>query len=557
MPHRPVKRAPDNVTLAEIEKIAADEAACLALFERLRFPDGLHCSACGASEASGQRFTCHRSRPGLFTCGRCRRKFTLTSGTAINRTRLPLGQWLRANWLIAASSKGVSARKLSEMLGITCKVAWHLGHRIRVMMAEENFVLSRVVEMDEIHAGAPPRKKHGGGPTGVKSGRRPRRPLVLTMAERGGHVVFQRIASHSIAAIRGASYNRISGDAVVATDALPAYRKAVAGRSHVAVKHAADEFVRRDAGGPGLDAHTNTAEAVHAEIRRDVIGVWHWISQRHLDRYLDEISWRHNRRDVGHLRRIAAVLSSSSRPRPVRDLVGVSRACIASASAVRANIFVMKRCDHLPLLDANPGKVKALREVLRALRRPAPDVAADQWHRFVETGRFSKMVSAEEEARSARLSRAKAIIGAVRLQMLRYQVVGLLESFIENRANDFRDAVMASSIDDGTRHQLLVVNKLHAWFRRDPIVMRESGVEIPDNVRHLARRIMHGVLARHRRPRFHRLNPWIDQRQARLGPTDMATHAPLWVGIRGMTFETGKNGRPKKTQATIKVPLKP
>ncbi|SFD83432.1 zinc ribbon domain-containing protein [Salipiger profundus] len=229
---------------------------------------------------------------------------------------------------------------------------------------------------------------------------------------------------------------------------------------------------------------------------------------------------------------------------------------MVSVAMLLANITCMKRCDHLPLLEANPGKIRALREVLRAFRRAAPDVAADQWQRFFETGRFNKMVSAKEEAHSARLFRAKAIIGSQRMQMLRYQVVGQLESFIENRANDFRDAVMASSIDDGTRHHLLVVNKLHAWFRREPVVMKKTGEEIPDDVRHLARRIMHGVLARHRRPRFRRLNPWIDQRQATLGPADKATHAPLWVGIRGMAFEIGKNGRPKKSQVTIKVPLK-
>lgn len=107
------------------------------------------------------------------------------------------------------------------------------------MMAGECVVLSGVVEMDEIYAGAPPRKPHGSGPSGAKSGRGPRRPLVLTMAERGGPVAFQRIASHSVAAIRGASHNRISGYAVVSTDALPAYRKAVSGRVHIAVKHSA------------------------------------------------------------------------------------------------------------------------------------------------------------------------------------------------------------------------------------------------------------------------------------------------------------------------------
>lgn len=220
----------------------------------------------------------------------------------------------------------------------------------------------------------------------------------------------------------------------------------------------------------------------------------------------------------------------------------------------------MKRCDHLPLLDANPGKVRALREVLSAFRAVAPDVAVDQWQRFFETGRFNKMVSAKEEARSARLSRAKAIIGSQRVQMLRYQVVGQLESFIENRANDFRDTVLHSLIDDATRHQLLTINKLHAWFCREPVFLGKSktkpGVLIEDDIRHLARSIMRAILARHRRPRFHRLNPWIDQRQAQIGSAETAAHAPIWVGIRGMQREIGKNGKPKRAQTTIQVPLK-
>lgn len=220
----------------------------------------------------------------------------------------------------------------------------------------------------------------------------------------------------------------------------------------------------------------------------------------------------------------------------------------------------MKRCDHLPLCDANPGKIRALRDVLRAFRLAAPDMAADQWQRFFQTGRFNKMVSAEAEARSACLSRSKAVIGAVRMQMLRYQIVGQLESFIENRANEFRETVVKSSLDDATRHQLLTINKMHAWFQTGPVFLGKSktkpGVLIEDDIRRLARSIMRAVLSRHRRPRFNRLNPWIDQRQATIGKADTAGHAPMWVGIRGISLEIGKNGRPKKTQATIQVPVR-
>lgn len=161
-----IRKNPHDITFAAIEKIAAEESRCLAFFEICRFPNGLICPVCGAAEAAEGRFTRHRSRPGLYTCGSCRWQFSLTSGTAMHRTRLPLGQWLRAIWLIVASSKGISARKLGEMLGVTYKVAWYLGHRIRSMMADRHLVLTGVVEMDEIYAGALPRKRHGGGPTG-------------------------------------------------------------------------------------------------------------------------------------------------------------------------------------------------------------------------------------------------------------------------------------------------------------------------------------------------------------------------------------------------------
>lgn len=307
--HRPVRRNPHDISFAAIERLASDDDACLDFFEAIRFPRGLIWPACGAEEEAGSGFTRHRSRAGLYTCARCRKQFSIISGTAMHRTRLPLGQWLRANWLISTSSKGSSARKLGEMLGLTYKVAWHLCHRIRSMMTDRQISLGGVVEMDEIYAGAAaqaPRGRAGGRSDRPRTGR----PLVLTMVERSGRVVLSRIASHSTTAIRRASADVVSPDAKIISDALPAYRRAVSGREHLVVVHSAGQFVARDGGGLGLDANTSTAEAVHAAIRRSVIGVWHWISPKHLDRYLGEMAWRHNRRAEGHLLRIVDIISA-------------------------------------------------------------------------------------------------------------------------------------------------------------------------------------------------------------------------------------------------------
>ena len=123
------------------------------------------------------------TRPGR--CRACGRQFSIRTGTPMEHSRLLVATWLRAMWLIL-SSKGISSLKLSEMPGVQQKTAWFLAHRVQAMMAwvVRTPISGEVVEMDEVYAGAPPRQKAGGGPTGVKSGRGPRRPLMLTAAGR-------------------------------------------------------------------------------------------------------------------------------------------------------------------------------------------------------------------------------------------------------------------------------------------------------------------------------------------------------------------------------------
>lgn len=122
----------------------------------------------------------------------------------MHRTHLPLLTRAQAISLIVASSKGISAVKLSEMLGVSDETAWHLGHRIRAMMAEDSPLLSNVVEIDEMSAGAPPRKcakperadDDRDPPPPNPKGRGTKRPLLLVAAERGGDVVAKVIPTH-------------------------------------------------------------------------------------------------------------------------------------------------------------------------------------------------------------------------------------------------------------------------------------------------------------------------------------------------------------------------
>ncbi len=169
-------------------------------------------------------------------------------------------------------------------------------------------ISGEVVEFDEVYAGAKPRQKAGGGPTGVKSGRGPRR-LVLTAVVRGGEARFRVIASHGKDDIGPAASAMVQAAGTFMTDTLPAY--SMLGADRRSVKHSGKEFARTDP--DGTSVHVNTAESRHADLRRMVLGVRHWISQKHLDRYLEDLAFRRSLRESDVLARLGAALSSPGR----------------------------------------------------------------------------------------------------------------------------------------------------------------------------------------------------------------------------------------------------
>lgn len=199
------------MTLNEFRNRFPDEDAARAWFERARWPDGPECPRCGLV---GRAWWVTTKR--VWCCRGCRSQFTVTAGTPMHRTHLPLLTWLQAMWLISASSKGISAMKLAEWLGVAYQTAWHLGHRIRAMMAEDSPVLRGIVELDEMYAGAPPRKRikpardHEDDAHPNVKGRGTKRPLLLVAAERGGKVEARVIPTHGKAAIAEALQGRLA-----------------------------------------------------------------------------------------------------------------------------------------------------------------------------------------------------------------------------------------------------------------------------------------------------------------------------------------------------------
>ena len=331
-----MKPGKDPLTLAALQKRFSDPATCLAFLEKARWPDGPVCPACGVIDHASRITTL----PGRFTCLDCGKRFSVTAGTPMHSTHLPIATWIIAMYLIASSSKGISSLKLASLLGLQYRTTWHLTHRIRAMMDSDPALLKGIVELDETYMGGKPRASNKPQPAAPiplfeepkpekpakvdgrrkrKAGRGTDKPMAFTAVARGGFLRFSSVLSHGTRDFRPLVHAQVDPAAIIATDELPAY--IAIGRQqggHIKVNHSAGEFVRTDER-TGLKAHVNTAESVHAMFKRAIIGVWHQISGRHMHRYLGEIEFRWNRRGPFESR-LVTLFGTKSGPLPLKAL---------------------------------------------------------------------------------------------------------------------------------------------------------------------------------------------------------------------------------------------
>ncbi len=272
------------MTLPEVNNLYSTDDRCRELLERLRWPEGVMCPRCKDTRVSRLK------QYARYECVGCEYQFTVTSGTIFHDSHLPLPYWFLATLLLCEAKKGMSAMQLKRTLWGqhkgSYKTAWYLCHRIRRAMAEvDRPMLDGTVEMDETYVGGKQRNRGRGRATTNKE-------VVIGIRQRGGPVRFFHAMDAKTGTLAQYIQENISEDVeVIVTDELPAYRKAVGNARHETVNHTAKEYVRL-----GTDIHTNTVESAFSLLKRGIIGTWHRLSAKHLQAYLDEMSFRFDRR---------------------------------------------------------------------------------------------------------------------------------------------------------------------------------------------------------------------------------------------------------------------
>jgi transposase-like protein len=290
---RLIKRG-ESVMAAKVDlrnPIFHDDIKAREHLEGLLWPHGPACPFCGVMADRITKMQGKSTRPGLYKCKDCRKPFTVTMGTMMERSHIPLSKWVLAAQLMASSKKSMSAHQLHRMIGTNYETAWFLFHRLREAANDMDTAgplggPNEVIEADESYIGGKARNKAYGPP--------PPKVAVFTLLERGGRARSRHVSDVSGKTLRDAIVRNASRKSFLMTDEAAVYEKIgeeFAG--HGTVNHSRDEYVRL-----GGFYSTNSVESFFALLKRAVYGQFHHVSEAHLHRYLAEADFKHNHRTL-------------------------------------------------------------------------------------------------------------------------------------------------------------------------------------------------------------------------------------------------------------------
>lgn len=255
------------------------------------------CAHCGSVNVNRLQGLAHRA--GLLTCRDCNKQFSVTVGTVMERSHIPLPKWVLAFHLLSASKKGMSSLQLSRMLDIGYKSAWFMSHRIREAMTEQSPTplggSGKIVEADEAYHGKsetplPPSPSRRGQPY-LKKGKKNEKRTIIALVERGGEVRVKhlkgRVTAHNVRDILVRNADRASRLHTDESRLYPTTGTEFA--QHETVNHGAKEYARGD-------VTTNSVEGFFGIFKRGLNGNYQHCSEQHFQRYLNEFAFRYNNR---------------------------------------------------------------------------------------------------------------------------------------------------------------------------------------------------------------------------------------------------------------------
>ena len=280
------------MTFKEFLKQFPDDNAIIEYLIKIRYPEGANCPHCGSDKISHRK-----TYPKLFQCNTCNNSFSIFKDTIFEKTTTDLTKWFYAIHLFLIAKKGISAMQLQREIGVTYKCAWRILHQIRKAMAEESKegFYGAMIEINETYIGGKPRKSSYKDDDKNKRGRGSSNKTPVTgIVSRDDKKVYTKVClpNKKGEKLTGFQILMIFSEIVkyqkniVITDEFKSYDKLtrLTDIIHFKIDH---RFAYADG-----EIHTNTIESFWTIVKKSVYGIYHRISVKYLQAYINEMTFR-------------------------------------------------------------------------------------------------------------------------------------------------------------------------------------------------------------------------------------------------------------------------